>query len=110
MPFVAHNAFVMNRNFRAYLVKKFIANILAGISSGFVTERPHYNACTASVSQIHSLHSVKISGCPLRIMADKVNVIMRFTAAAVSFDIGFINNIKTVHIAKHNKLRVRGIM
>jgi hypothetical protein len=38
MSFVSDNALIMNGDFRANVVKKFIANIMASISAGFVTE------------------------------------------------------------------------
>ena len=64
----------------------------------------------ASVTQIHSLDSVKISRSPFDIAADKVDIIMRSGGTAVSFNIRFINDIKTVDVAEREELSVGRIV
>ena len=110
MSFTSDNALIVNGNFGADLVEIVITYILARPAACLVAERPHYNACTASVAKIHSFNSVKVSRSPFGIVADKVKIIVRFTGAAVSFNIRFINNIKSVNIAEHKELSVGGIV
>ena len=43
-------------------------------------------------------------------MADKINVVVRGAAAAVSFDIRFIDHIEAVNVAEDKKRGVGGIM
>ena len=96
VSFRMNYAFIMNGYFGIFFVKEFIAYILAGVTAGFVAQRPHNDARSASVSVIHPLDSVKISRRPGYIFADEVEIIVRLAAAAVSFDIGFIHHIEPV--------------
>ena len=104
------NALIVDGYLRAAFMQEVVALILAGISARLVAERPHDDACAASVALIHSLDSVKVSRRPLEVMADKVNVVVRGAAAAVSFDICFIYHIEAVNVAEDKESGVGGIV
>ena len=77
-------------------------------AAAFVSERPHNYGSTASVAHIHSLYSVNIAGSPFQVMADKVDVVVRVTAAAVGFNVGFVNYIKAVNVTQNKELSIGG--
>ena len=91
--FAAHNTLVMNGNLRADFVKISVTGVLVAVTARFVAERPHCYTGAVSVAVIHSFYTVNVTGLPGGIVADKVNILIKTAAAAVSFNIRLVNNI-----------------
>ncbi len=81
-----------------------IAVILTLISSGFVTQRPHYDGYAVPVAIIHPLNSVFIMLLPSKVVTYHIRSIKpQIVQSAVSLDVRFVNYIQTVIVSRLNK-------
>ncbi len=78
-------------------------SIVVGAVTGFIAQRPHNDAGMIFVPQHHALPPFHESCCPLWIVC-------QFIVNGVAFDIGLIDNVKTVFVTKLVPTSIVGVV
>ena len=104
------HALVVDRRF-GILFKPGIHGIHIFIAASLVAKAPHNDRCVGLVTTIETFCTVQIVCFPRRIMADGIVICDRLHGKrAMGLDIGFVDHINAIFVAKLQQQRIRRIV